>query len=146
MCLLASLPWEGPQGCSHLIQHVLGSSKAVTRATTQPRNCLSPVGWRTTTYDYKTPPQPLRPHGHPFSPPSAAIAMPLTMPQLEAQGLTAVVSRLVGRRHYLLAQRICQALGLPSEQVSGLVPTPGSVCCVVRVCQCTEGKEALGWF
>ncbi|KAL4852826.1 hypothetical protein ACK3TF_006093 [Chlorella vulgaris] len=44
-------------------------------------------------------------------------AMPLTMPQLEAQGLPAVVSRLVGRRHYLLAQRICQALGLPSEQV-----------------------------
>ncbi|EFN53979.1 hypothetical protein CHLNCDRAFT_135924 [Chlorella variabilis] len=46
-----------------------------------------------------------------------AIGMPLTMPQLEAEGLPAVVSRLVGRRHYLLAHRICQALALPSEQV-----------------------------
>ena len=39
------------------------------------------------------------------------------MPQLEAEGLPAVVSRLVGRRHYLLAVRICQAQGLSTEQV-----------------------------
>ena len=39
------------------------------------------------------------------------------MPQLEAEGLPSLVSRLVGRRHYLLAVRICQALGLSTEQV-----------------------------
>lgn len=43
--------------------------------------------------------------------------MPLTLAQLQAEGLPAVVSRLVGRRHYLLAMRICQSLGLSTEQV-----------------------------
>lgn len=43
--------------------------------------------------------------------------MPLTMAQLQAEGLPAVVSRLVARRHYLLAMRICQTLGLGTEQV-----------------------------
>ena len=47
----------------------------------------------------------------------SAVGIPLTMPQLAVEGLPGVVSRLVGRRHYLLAQRICQALGLSSEQV-----------------------------
>jgi hypothetical protein len=55
----------------------------------------------------------------PVSPPfsSAGVGIPLTMPQLEAEGLPALVSRLVGRRHYLLAVRICLALGLSTEQV-----------------------------
>lgn len=43
--------------------------------------------------------------------------MPLTMLQLAAEGLPLVVARLVGRRHYLLAMRVCQALGLPTEEV-----------------------------
>jgi hypothetical protein len=42
------------------------------------------------------------------------------MRQLAAEGVPAVVSRLVSRRHYLLAQRVCQALGLPSEQVGAV--------------------------
>ncbi|KAL4440601.1 hypothetical protein ABPG75_003602 [Micractinium tetrahymenae] len=46
-----------------------------------------------------------------------AVGMPLTMAQLQAEGLPAVISRLVGRRHYLLATRICQSLGLSTEQV-----------------------------
>ena len=45
--------------------------------------------------------------------------MPLTMAQLEAEGAAGVVSRLVGRRHYLLAMRACQALGLSTDQVRG---------------------------
>ena len=48
-----------------------------------------------------------------------AIGIPLTMRQLAAEGLPSVVARLVGRRHYLLAMRICQALGLSTEEVGG---------------------------
>lgn len=53
------------------------------------------------------------------SPPTraAAIGIPLTMRQLAAEGLPSLVARLVGRRHYLLAMRICQALGLSTEEV-----------------------------
>ena len=39
------------------------------------------------------------------------------MRQLAAEGLPSLVARLVGRRHYLLAMRICQALGLSTEEV-----------------------------
>ncbi|PRW05770.1 Vacuolar sorting-associated 16 [Chlorella sorokiniana] len=46
-----------------------------------------------------------------------AIGIPLTMRQLAAEGLPSLVARLVGRRHYLLAMRICQALGLSTEEV-----------------------------
>jgi hypothetical protein len=65
-------------------------------------------------------------HTCPPAPP-AGVGIPLTMPQLEAEGLPVVVSRLVGRRHYLLAVRICQALGLSTEQVGrvGLVAWSG---------------------
>lgn len=41
------------------------------------------------------------------------------MRQLAAEGLPSLVARLVGRRHYLLAMRICQALGLSTEEVGG---------------------------
>lgn len=58
----------------------------------------------------------------------AAVAMPLTMLQLAADGLPAVVSRLVGRRHYLLAMRICQALGLSADQVRGRQLTEPRLC------------------
>lgn len=51
--------------------------------------------------------------------PPAAIGIPLTMRQLAAEGLPSLVARLVGRRHYLLAMRICQALGLSTEEVGG---------------------------
>ena len=47
------------------------------------------------------------------------MGIPLTMAQLAAEGLPALVGRLVGRRLYLLALRVCQALGLPTEQVRG---------------------------
>lgn len=45
------------------------------------------------------------------------MGIPLTMRQLAAEGLPSLVARLVGRRHYLLAMRICQALGLSTEEV-----------------------------
>eukprot|EP00887_Chlorella_sp_A99_P002232 scaffold10.g2232.t1 len=51
-------------------------------------------------------------YGHAF-----LVGIPLTMRQLEAEGLQAVVARLVGRRLYLLAYRICEPLGLSPEQV-----------------------------
>ena len=47
----------------------------------------------------------------------AGIGIPLTMRQLVAEGLPSLVARLVGRRHYLLAMRVCQALGLSTEEV-----------------------------
>lgn len=46
----------------------------------------------------------------------------MTMRQLQAEGVQAVVGRLVGRRAYLLAIRICEALGLSPEQASGWGP------------------------
>lgn len=70
--------------------------------------------------------------------PPAGIGMPLTMPQLAAEGLPAVVSRLVGRRHYLLAMRVCQALGLPTEQVRGV---PRSGCPALPFVRCWRGPR-----
>lgn len=51
------------------------------------------------------------------TPCNAEIGIPLTLPQLQREGLPRIVSRLVGRRHYLLAMRIAEALGVPTEQV-----------------------------
>jgi hypothetical protein len=45
------------------------------------------------------------------------VALPLTMPQLDALGTPALAARLTGRRHYLLALRVCQALGASPEEV-----------------------------
>ena len=47
----------------------------------------------------------------------ASVAMPLTMAQLDALGTTALAELLTGRRHYLLAMRVCQALGASAEGV-----------------------------
>lgn len=45
------------------------------------------------------------------------IALPLTMPQFESLGMKRLIARLTGRRHYLLALRVCSALGAPPEDV-----------------------------
>ncbi len=45
------------------------------------------------------------------------IALPLTMPQYEALGLPRLLARLTGRRHYLLALRMCAALEVSVEDV-----------------------------
>ena len=45
------------------------------------------------------------------------IALPLTMPQFESLGLKRLIARLTGRRHYLLALRVCSALGISPEDV-----------------------------
>ena len=46
-----------------------------------------------------------------------AIALPLTMPQFQALGIARVAARLTARRHYLLAMRICSAVGSSPEGV-----------------------------
>ena len=48
----------------------------------------------------------------------AGVGIPLSLPQLAREGLPRLVGRLVGRRHYLLAMRIAEGLGVPQEQVT----------------------------
>ncbi len=47
----------------------------------------------------------------------AEFAMPVTMRQFDHLGVTGVMSKLISRRYYLLALRMCEALGTSTEEV-----------------------------
>lgn len=65
------------------------------------------------------------------------VGIPLTMAQLERLTVPALATRLVHSRHHLLALRMCQMMGLPTDQARTTLH------CKVEVSRCSDAAHVM---